>query len=255
MFPDVPRWFPDVPRCSSRDVPRCYEMILDDPRCSYIDVPRCSLWSSATSISDGIFSPETGKIFNKRNPRKITFDHTIISGHIYWFLRKEYGTRMTIPLNLDFILCFHHLNEHLNRVFLHENENTTNVNNDLIWPHEGQNWPTVPPPRGEREFPFPVIPKNGSLWFPFPNFGNGFFHSLPVPEFRECLFSFPSRSRILGMDFFIPFPFPNFGNGNFSFPSRSRIDHFKVGNQKGKWKIVRDASIPTFSASSTFHTT
>ena len=42
--------------------------------------------------------------------------------------------------------------------------------------------------RGEREFPFPVIPKNGGLWFPFPNFGNGFFHSLPVPEFQECLF-------------------------------------------------------------------
>merc|ERR1711994_709845 len=92
--------------------------------------------------------------------------------------------------------------------------------------------------------------------FPFPNFGNGFFtfpsrslilgmdffHSLPVPEFWEWIFSFP-------------FPFLNFGNGNFSFPSRSRIDHFKVGNQKGKWKIVRDASIPTFSASSTFHAT
>ena len=46
--------------------------------------------------------------------------------------------------------------------------------------------------------------------FPFPNFGNGFFHSLPVPEFRECFF-------------FIPFPFPNYGNGFFSFPSRSRI--------------------------------
>ena len=114
---------------------------------------------------------------------------------------------------------------------------------------------TWPQGRGEREFPFPVIPKNGGLWFPFPNFGNGFFHSLPVPEFREGLFSFPSRSRILGMDFFIPFPFPNFGNGNFSFPSRSRIDHFKVWNQKGKWKFVRDASIPTFSASCTFHTT
>ena len=64
-----------------------------------------------------------------------------------------------------------------------------------------------------------------------------FFHSLPVPEFREWIFfipfpfpnfgngffSFPSRSRILGMDFFIPFPFPNFGNGFFPFPSRSRI--------------------------------
>ena len=77
--------------------------------------------------------------------------------------------------------------------------------------------------------------------FPFPNFGNGFFHSLPVPEFREWIFS-------------IPFPFPNFGNGFFPFPSRSRIDPFKVGNQKGKWEILRDASIPTFSASCTFHT-
>ena len=92
-------------------------------------------------------------------------------------------------------------------------------------------------PRGERESPFPVIPKNGGLCFPFPNFGNGFFHSLPVPEFREWIFfipfpfpnfgngifSFPSHSRNLGMDFFIPFPFPNFGNGLFQFPSRSRI--------------------------------
>ena len=75
--------------------------------------------------------------------------------------------------------------------------------------------------------------------FPFPNSGNGFF-------------SFPSRSRILGMDFFIPFPFPNLGNGFFPFPSRSRIDPFKVGNQKGKWEILRDACIPTFSASCTF---
>ena len=37
-----------------------------------------------------------------------------------------------------------------------------------------------------------------------------FFHSLPVPEFRECFF-------------LIPFPFPIFGNGFFQFPSRSRI--------------------------------
>merc|ERR1711954_253813 len=80
-----------------------------------------------------------------------------------------------------------------------------------------------------------------------------FFHSLPVPEFRVWIF-------------FIPFPFPNFVNGLFPFPSRSRIsgmdffhsrsriDPFKVGNQKGKWEILRDASIPTFSASCTFHT-
>ena len=101
------------------------------------------------------------------------------------------------------------------------------------------------------------VPGHSQEWrplIPFPNFGNGFF-------------SFPSRSRILGMDFFhslpvpefrewifsIPFPFPNFGNGFFPFPSRSRIDPFKVGNQKGKWEILRDASIPTFSASCTFH--
>ena len=72
-----------------------------------------------------------------------------------------------------------------------------------------------------------------------------------LPEFREWIFSFPSRSRISGMDFFsfpsrsrisgmdffhsfpvpefrewifsIPFPIPNFGNGFFPFPSRSRI--------------------------------
>ena len=68
-----------------------------------------------------------------------------------------------------------------------------------------------------------------------------FFHSLPVPEFREWIF-------------FIPFPFPNFENGFFPFPSRSQIDPFKVRNQKGKWEILRDASIPTFSASCTFHT-
>merc|ERR1712067_116737 len=102
------------------------------------------------------------------------------------------------------------------------------------------------------------VPGHSQEWrplIPFPNFGDGFF-------------SFPSRSRISGMDFFhslpvpesrewifsIPFPFPNFGNGFFPFPFRSRIDPFKVGNQKGKWEILRDASIPTFSASCTFHT-
>ena len=62
--------------------------------------------------------------------------------------------------------------------------------------------------RGEREFPFPVIPKNGGLWFPFPNFGNGFFHSLPVPEFWEWIFSFPSRSQTLGMEIFHSLPVP-----------------------------------------------
>ena len=69
-----------------------------------------------------------------------------------------------------------------------------------------------------------------NLWFPFLKSGNWFFHSLPVPEFWEWIF-------------FIPFPFPNFGNGFFPFPSRSRIDPFKVGNQKGKWEILRKMGV------------
>ena len=84
-----------------------------------------------------------------------------------------------------------------------------------------------------RSRPFPRMKASNSLSrimgmdffipFPFPNFGNAFFHSLPVPELWEWFFSFPSRSRIVGMDFFhslpvpelwewiflIPFPFPN----------------------------------------------
>ena len=56
----------------------------------------------------------------------------------------------------------------------------------------------------------PILGMECFIPFLFPNLGNGFFHSLPVPEFREWIFS-------------IPFPFPNFGNGFFPFPSRSRI--------------------------------
>merc|ERR1711954_290543 len=41
--------------------------------------------------------------------------------------------------------------------------------------------------------------------FPFPNFGNGFF-------------SFPSRSRIPGMDFFHSLPVPEFREWIFSIP-------------------------------------
>merc|ERR1711949_43711 len=41
--------------------------------------------------------------------------------------------------------------------------------------------------------------------FPFPNFGNGFF-------------SFPSRSRISGMDFFHSLPVPKFREWVFSIP-------------------------------------
>ena len=128
-------------------------------------------------------------------------------------------------------------------------------------PVHSQEWkPLIPfPELWEWIFSFPSRSRISGMFFfipfPFPNYGNGFF-------------SFHSRSRIMGMDFFhslpvpkfwewiffIPFPFPNFGNGFFPFPSRSRIDPFKVGNQKGKWEILRDACIPTFSASCTFHT-
>merc|ERR1711994_1091871 len=45
--------------------------------------------------------------------------------------------------------------------------------------------------------------------FPFPNFGNAFFHSFPVPEFWEWNFQFPSRSQTLGMEFSIPVPEPS----------------------------------------------
>ena len=44
--------------------------------------------------------------------------------------------------------------------------------------------------------------------FPFLNFGNRFFHSLPIPEFWEWFFSFPSHSRIEGMGFFNSLPVP-----------------------------------------------
>ena len=45
---------------------------------------------------------------------------------------------------------------------------------------------------------FPSVSGNESLLFPFPNRRNGFFHSLPAPEFWS--------------QFFTSFPFPNFGN-------------------------------------------
>ena len=53
--------------------------------------------------------------------------------------------------------------------------------------------------------------------FPFPNFGNRFFHSLPIPQFWECFFSFPSRSRIEGMVFFNSLPVPELREWNYPF--------------------------------------
>ena len=60
--------------------------------------------------------------------------------------------------------------------------------------------------------PFPGL-NFGIVFFSFPSLsrimGMFFFHSLPVPELREWVFS-------------IPFPFPNFGNGIIHSRSRSR---------------------------------
>ena len=80
-------------------------------------------------------------------------------------------------------------------------------------------------------------PTQGWAGIPVPGHSQEWRPLIPFPELWEWIFSFPSRSRILGMDFFhslpvpefwewiffIPFPFPNFGNGFFPFPSRSRI--------------------------------
>ena len=54
--------------------------------------------------------------------------------------------------------------------------------------------------------------------FPFPNFGNQFFLPFPFPNFGNGSFSFPSRSRILGMCFFHSLPVPEFWECVFSIP-------------------------------------
>ena len=72
-------------------------------------------------------------------------------------------------------------------------------------------------------FPFPIIPGNNNVSFPFPKVGNGICHSrsrsqklgmefvipVPIPKSWECYFSFP-------------FPFPKFGNGLSNSRSRSQ---------------------------------
>ena len=40
--------------------------------------------------------------------------------------------------------------------------------------------------------------------------GMVFFHSLPVPDLWELIFSFPSRSQTVGMVFFNSLPIPEF---------------------------------------------
>ena len=61
-----------------------------------------------------------------------------------------------------------------------------------------------------RSRPSPNYGNGFFIPFLFPNRGNGFFHSLPVPELWEWIFSFPSRSQIVGMDFFNSRPIPEF---------------------------------------------
>ena len=76
---------------------------------------------------------------------------------------------------------------------------------------------------------------------------------IPVPELWGCMFSFPSRSRIMGMLFFIPFPFPNCGNDFFiPFPFPNLPFH---ENRTGNWNTVRDSKLPIFLTSSTFLST
>ena len=57
-------------------------------------------------------------------------------------------------------------------------------------------------------FPFPVIPGNNNVSFPFPKFGNGISIPVPVPKTWEWNFHSRSRSQKLGMQFFIPVPVP-----------------------------------------------
>ena len=69
-----------------------------------------------------------------------------------------------------------------------------------------------------RSRPFPGIIASDSpsqilgMFFSFPSrsriLGMPFFHPLPVPKFWEWIFQFPSRSRTLGMEFSIPVPVP-----------------------------------------------
>ena len=58
-------------------------------------------------------------------------------------------------------------------------------------------------------FPFPVIPGNNNVSFPFPKFGIGISIPVPVP-------------KKLGMEFSFPFPFPKVGNAIFHSRSRSQ---------------------------------
>ena len=123
--------------------------------------------------------------------------------------REEACWSMT-PLQPHPILHQHPLRPFISSHFSSRNERTCSrpgvSGNSRSRP--SQEWePLIPfPELWEWIFSFPSRSWiSGMLFFipfPFPNYGNGFFHSLPVPELWEWIF-------------FIPFPFPNCGNGFF----------------------------------------
>ena len=57
-------------------------------------------------------------------------------------------------------------------------------------------------------FPFPIIPGNNNVSFPFPKFGNRISIPVPVPNNWEWNFHSRSHSQKLGMQFVIPIPVP-----------------------------------------------
>ena len=75
--------------------------------------------------------------------------------------------------------------------------------------------------QGWAGIPVPVHSQEWRPLIPFPNFGNGFF-------------SFPSRSRISGMDFFYSLPVPEFREWIFSIPFLFPNWPFQSRESKGK---------------------
>ena len=67
--------------------------------------------------------------------------------------------------------------------------------------------------RGEREFPFPVIPGNTSLKFPFPSLPMAFYN-FPGWGRGELEFPFP----VIPGNTSLKFPFPSHGSFKFPFP-------------------------------------
>ena len=80
------------------------------------------------------------------------------------------------------------------------------------------------------------------ILFPFPNFGNVFFLSLNVPEFREWVFS-------------IPFPFPDFRNYPFPFPFPSSQKSFQLTPARIVRTVLESEVFCFFDTAKTFKDT